>query len=277
MPTLPKGFLKKKARNSSDDPEEFRAPLGDHLEELRTRLTRSLLLLALGWTAGWVLEPHLYSILNRMIQETVVPVVTKSGSSYSEAFRNATEPFFLKLKLSFVIGLILVFPFIVLQLWGFVKPALKKRERRPFRIIGPVSLLLFFMGSGFCWLVLPSALKWFASFVDDFPGTNLIQEPGALIFFILKMMLAFGIGFQLPIVVYGLGAVGLISSEGLMKNWRQAMVFIFIGAATLTPSSDAFSMLMMAIPLCVLFMLSVYFVRITQRMKADELDDEDGD
>jgi sec-independent protein translocase protein TatC len=85
--------------------------------------------------------------------------------------------------------------------------------------------------------------------------------------FCLKMMLAFGIGFQLPLIVYALGAMNLLSAETLVKHWRHASVVIFVIAAALTPSNDAFSMLMMAIPLVILFMISVWAVKLTQGRK----------
>jgi sec-independent protein translocase protein TatC len=179
----------------------------------------------------------------------------------------------LQLRLSFAIGLIPATPLVILQLWGFVAPGLKERERRPFRVLAPFSILLFLLGAGFCWLILPAALQWFGSYLANYKDTSLIQSPSTMIFFIAKMMLAFGIGFELPLVVYALGALGLLSSETLIKYWRQATVFIFIAAATLTPSNDAFSMLMMAIPLCILFLISVYAVKFTQRKRKKQEED----
>ncbi len=262
----------KRARNPLD-PEEFRAPLVEHLEELRTRLLRIIALLVVGWVAGWYLLPYLYGFLNTAIQNTVKETI--GPGRYSEAFRNAPEAFMLKFKLSFLIGLVLTFPLIVIQIWGFIEPGLKPNERKPFRRMAPLSLILFVMGASFCWVILPSAIGWFSGFLNDF-NAQLIQEPGTMVFFVLKMMLAFGIGFQLPLIVFALGALGLLSAETLVEYWRQAATFIFIGSAILTPSNDAFSMLMMAVPLVVLFVISVYAVKIVQRKKkpTEEWEDE---
>ncbi|MCA1947409.1 MAG: twin-arginine translocase subunit TatC [Armatimonadetes bacterium] len=237
--------------------------LGDHLEELRTRIIRSLLWLTVGWVIGWQIQPWLYDQLNAMI----VANVKGPGIDYKEVFRNATEPFMLKFRLSFLIGLILAFPFIVLQLWGFVEPGLRPHESRPVKRLAPVSVLLFAMGVFFCWFILPSAFKWFVSYLAEFPGTALYQEPGTLVFFVLKMLLAFGFGFQLPLVVFLLGKVGLLEPGLLIRYWRQAAVAIFTLSAIVTPSNDAFSMLMMAIPLTILFAISVWAVRLTSRRK----------
>jgi sec-independent protein translocase protein TatC len=192
---------------------------------------------------------------------------------YKEVFRNATEPFMLKFRLSFLIGLILAFPFIVLQLWGFVEPGLRPHESRPIKRLAPVSVLLFAMGVFFCWFILPSAFRWFVGYLAEFPGTSLYQEPGTLVFFVLKMLLAFGFGFQLPLVVFLLGKVGLLEPGTLMKYWRQAAVAIFTLSAIVTPSNDAFSMLMMAVPLTVLFAVSVWAIRITSRKRPTEPDE----
>jgi sec-independent protein translocase protein TatC len=238
-------FLLRKQKRGPEDPEEFRLTLGEHLDDLRSRIIKILLLLAGGWVAGWFLQPWLYDFLNNLVT-TNVKAVLKDQSTYQEAFKNTTEAFMLKFKLSFLIGLVMVFPFCVLQIWAFIAPGLKPSERKPIARLAPLSLLLFGLGAFFCWIILPTALQWFAVFILEFPGTNLIQEPGSMVYFILKMMLAFGIGFQLPLVVYALGAVGLLSAETLVKYWRQAATFVFIASAIITPSNDAFSMLMMA-------------------------------
>lgn len=266
-----------KRRSSTEDTEEYRLTLGEHLEELRTRIIRVLVLITVGWIVGWYLQPPLYEYLNEMVK-TAIKGAIGANIDYKEPFKNATEPFMLKFKLSFLIGLIMVFPFCILQLWGFIKPGLKLKERKPIEKIAPWSLLLFIIGAGFCWIILPSALNWFAGYVLEFAGTSLYQEPGSMVYFVLKMMLAFGIGFQLPVIVFALGSMGLLSAETLTQYWRQWATAVFIGAAVLTPSNDAFSMLMMAVPLVILFAISVWLVKIVQKKKPGELGmEEEGD
>ena len=254
-----------------DNPDEFRATLVEHLEELRNRIVRSLLFIGVGWLAGWFLEPKLYSLLLDLVTRNVEEVL-KGKATIIWAFNNATEPFMLKIKLSFLIGMIFAFPFVVLQIWGFVKPGLKPTERKPIERVAPLSLVLFAMGVGFCCVILGPALRWFAAYLLEFPHTQLIQDPATIISFCMKMMLAFGIGFQLPLIVYALGAMNLLSAATLAKYWRHASVIIFFGAAVLTPSNDAFSMLMMAIPMVILFMISVFAVKATQGRRQTVLD-----
>jgi sec-independent protein translocase protein TatC len=249
--------------NLPDDPDQFRATLVEHLEELRTRVVRSVLFITVGWVLGWIFEPRAFGWLSNLVISNITAVV-HDPQRFKIIFDNFTEPFMLKIRLSFLLGLIVTLPFVVLQLWAFVRPGLKPKERRPIERAAPYSILLFAMGVVFCTLILGPCTRWFAGYLDDFPGTVLYQRPDTMITFCLKMMIAFGLGFQLPLVVWALGAVGLLSAETLVKYWRHAAVAIFFLAAAFTPSNDVFSMLMMAIPMVILFMISVYAVKVTQ-------------
>jgi len=261
-------------RNSSDEePEELRATLGEHLEELRTRILRIVYMLAIAWVVGWYIQPPVYDYINELVLKAIkqaIPTVV-----INEAFTNATQAFMLKFKLSFMLGLVMVIPFIVLQLWGFVAPGLKPNEKAPIKKLVPYTVFLFFLGVGCCWLILPSAFIWFAAYISDFKGAILNQEPGTLVFFVLKMLLAFGLGFQLPIVVFFLGKLGILTPETLTAHWRHATVAVFTISAMITPSNDIFSMLMMAVPLSILFVISVYAVKITSRKSKGSAEPDD--
>lgn len=233
------------------------------------------MLIGVGWLIGWFLEKPAFGWLSKLVLDNVAKAVG-DPNKVKIVFINYTEPFMLKLRLSFMIGLIFAVPFVVMQLWGFVRPGLKPQERRPIERVAPFSILLFAMGVGFCIAILGPCTRWFSSYLDEFPNTVLYQDPAAMISFCLKMMLAFGLGFQLPLVVWALGALNLLSAETLTKYWRHAAVGIFFLAAAFTPSNDAFSMLMMAVPMVVLFMISVYAVKLTQgRRKLSDTAGED--
>jgi sec-independent protein translocase protein TatC len=251
------------------DPDEYRLTLVEHLEELRDRIIRSLLIITVGSVIGWIAFPYIWDFLTLVVENGVNSALPK-GTSYSEAVFNASDFFFLKLKLSFQIGVILSFPFLVLELWGFIAPALKPKEQAPFKRLAPLSLILFLMGAGFCWFILPSAIAFFVQFAGEFRGVEIKQEAGKMIFFVLKMMLAFGICFQLPLVVYALGMLELLTAETLVKYWRQVFTAIFIGSAIITPSGDAFTMAMMGVPMFILFLISAWAVKITQNRKKRE-------
>lgn len=252
------------ALNNPEDPESFRQTLVEHLDELRSRIMRSLLVLCAGWAVGWFLEPSLYASINDIIRD---PSILPAGAQVSEAFRNFSDPFFLKFKLSFVIGLILSAPVISYQLWGFIRPALRPIERKPLKVVAPLSAVLFVVGASFGFLIIRPALRWFFSFLDSFEGVGILQEPGLFVMFVLKMLFAFGIGFQLPIVLWFLGQLELVTSELLYKNWRMAVTGISLASAFLTPGGDFFSFVAMAVPLALLYFAGIGALRVTERRK----------
>ncbi len=253
--------------NSPDhDPENFRLSLGEHLEELRQRIIRSFLIVCGFWIIAWFAFTPVYNLLtDRAV--AAVRAHLPPGSKFSEQFLHASDPFMLVFKVSFYLALVFSFPLLVMQLWGFIAPGLKPEEQKPLKRIGPVSLFLFCMGAFFCWLILPAAFSWFADYLVYFKQTDLNQEAGTMAMFSLKSILAFGIGFQLPLVVFILGSLNLLSSRTLMKYWRQGAVAIFFISGAITPSNDIPTMLMMAIPLTILFMISAYAVRYVQKGK----------
>jgi sec-independent protein translocase protein TatC len=261
-------------RNSSDEPEELRATLIEHLEELRTRLVRCIQVIVVGWVIGWFLQKPIYDLFNNIATKGIAD----SGvdpKRYNEAFTHFTDMFLFQMKFSFVLGLVMALPIILTQIWGFIAPGLRESEKRPLKRLAPFSIGLFFMGVAFCWWCLPPAVSWFISYLDNFPGAILNQQPGSMVLFMVKLLLAFGLGFQLPVIVYGLGAIGLLSAQTLAKYWRHGTVFVFVLSAVLTPSNDPLTMLMMAIPLSILFMISVWAVKIVQRKKVKVIDNPD--
>jgi sec-independent protein translocase protein TatC len=249
------------ARNPSVDPEEFRAPLHVHLDELRVRLIRSLWAICIAWVLAWFVAPHaVNAITNQAFSEISKkpPIVVTDITLY----------FMTQLKVSFAIALTAAMPIIINQIWGFVAPGLKENEKKPIVTVAPITVALFFLGCLFCWFVLPQCFAWFGTFMNQFPNTDLIQDQERLVVFSVKMMAAFGVCFQLPLIVYVLGRIGILSPDTMIQYWRQVVVFIFFVAAAVTPSSDPGSMMMIGIPLCVLFVISVYAVKFTTRKQA---------
>lgn len=255
---MPTRFIKR--RSFPEDPEEFRLSFVEHLDELRTRIIRSCVFVVLGWVAGWFLQPWVYSLLEKIVMDAV-----PKGSQATIAFHRITDPFMLKLSNSLVLGLILASPFLILQLWAFIAPGLKPEERAPFHKGAPVAIFLFFVGTFFGWIVLPSAYQWFGSYLSDYAHAGLFQDPLAMVSLSLKMLLAFGIGFQLPLVTYLLYRFGILRPQVINRYWRHSTVIIFVTSAILTPSNDPFSMLMMAIPLTILFFGTIVVIKLSER------------
>jgi sec-independent protein translocase protein TatC len=219
---------------------------------------RILLTITLGWGLGWFLQPYCYETLSEATHNFVPESI-----DYRETFRSITDPFMLKLKLAFYIGLVFALPFCVFEIWKFVAPGLRKHEKKYIKYLIPVSVVLFGVGVFCCWLILPSAFGWLVGFASEFSNTAVYQEPGTLLFFTLKMMLAFGLGFQLPVLVFCAAKLGLITPAALLRYWRHVVVAIFIMSMLFVPSADPMSLLMLAVPLSLLFFLSVAVVRLT--------------
>jgi sec-independent protein translocase protein TatC len=244
--------------------DEPRATFIEHLEELRKRIFRALVYVMLGWVVGFLVEPYVYYFLAKPLLQTM-------PKSTQLVFTHATEPFFLKFKLSLILGLLLVVPLIVGELWGFIAPGLTRQERRAVRFVAPFSAFLFFAGAACGYLILPKAFAFFLSYLQDYPQAVLYQNPAQYVTFVVKMMLAFGLGFQMPVVLMFLAQVGLATPESMWRYWRQAVVIIGLLAALLTPSGDAFSMLAVALPMVFLYFLSILLVaRIAKRRRQRE-------
>jgi sec-independent protein translocase protein TatC len=240
--------------------------LWEHLAELRSRIVRVLLYLVLGAIVCWLLYDPLLAFIKRPLD----PLVTKYHIGFW--YRHITGPFILKLQVSIIGGLILALPLLTLELWGFVAPGLTPSERKGFYFVVPLSLFFFFLGVTTAYLVLPSAFAYFASFLYSSSGKGveigLMQDPTLYWSFVMKMILAFGIVFQLPVVLMFLGWIGLITSSMLKKNWRHSIVLCSVVAAVATPSNDAPTMIMMAVPLMVLYVASIGLVAMVERFRA---------
>jgi sec-independent protein translocase protein TatC len=284
--------------------------LTEHLGELRSRIMRSLLYLILGAIIAYQFFSPLYGVLYRPLEKEMkrqnmervhrgdstvlfIPHATTDPASKADfdklaeavrwiydhpgtaplmsiVFRNFHEPFMVRLKISIVYGFILVLPFVLWELAQFLLPALTPQERRPLRLLAPVSVLLLAFGIVVAYMTMFYAMRWFLSYLDDFPQPAvLMQDPNDYILFFVKMMAAFGVAFQLPVVLMGGAYVGLITSKGLIKHWRWGVVVAALGGV-FTPSNDLFSMALMSIPLLLLYGGSIFLVMLIERIKAKE-------
>lgn len=235
--------------------DDAQMELVDHLGELRTRLFRAALYLVVGMIAAYNLYEPIYQLFAFPLQ----PILDKYDSSM--VFTNVADPFLLKMQVAFIAGITFAFPFITMELWGFVEPALTPEERKPIVFLAPFSVLLFLSGIATAYASLPACYSWMASFIGDGGNTILYQEPKSYILLTAKIMLAFGIGFELPVLLLFLARIGIINAVLMTKYWRHATVGIFVAAATLTPSNDPLTMLMMAVPMAGLYILSIGLVR----------------
>jgi len=242
------------------DIDDTQAPLLDHLIELRRRLLWSLL--ALGVAFGGCLY------FARVILVILVAPLKAAGQITiinTEVFGG----FFVELKVAFFAALMIAFPVIANQLWQFVAPGLYKKEKRallPFLLATPV---LFTAGASMAYFVaIPVALKFLLGFQGDLGGVTqqALPDVGNYLKFVMQFIFGFGISFLLPVLLMLLEHAGIVSFEQLKGAWRYAVVAAFVIAAVLTPP-DIGSQLLLALPLCALYFLSLIAIWFTRRRR----------
>ena len=222
----------------------------EHLTELRIRIIRSLIAVLIGAIAGWVLYPEIISFILDPYCETL-------GTDCTLRVDEPLEGINTRFMVSTYVGLALAVPVWLWQFWKFVSPGLHKGERRQGLILVGSGIVLFVAGITLAFLTLPRALD----FLVSVGGTDLITEfrAKAYISFVIKMMLAFGVGFQLPVVLIILQRLGILSYVTLRRQWRYAVVIIVVVVAVLTPSGDPISLLALSVPMYLLYELSILY------------------
>ncbi len=236
-------------------------PFLDHLEELRRRLLRSVLAVVVMSLVAFYFSDELMWFIVRPLGDVKLHVTQVTGSFYAY------------LKVALVGGIVAAAPIVFYQLWAFVAPGLYPQEKSKVLPLVLVSTLLFLAGGAFCYLlVLPYSLKFLIGFSGDLLSP--IITVGSYLTFAGMLMLAFGLGFEMPVVAYFLGTIGLISPRFLSKGRRYAVVLILILAAILTPTPDVATQLMLAGPLYLLYEISIIIVRITGRKKSEPITEQ---
>ena len=224
-------------------------PLTAHLAELRLRLIWCLLALAVGFIVCYAFSDKIVAALQAPLTLVGRPVkVPLQIIAPAEAFMTY-------IKVGLIAGLFLVLPVVLYQLWRFVAPGLLEHEKKytvPF-LVG--SAVLFYSGGVIFYLVLPFIINFLLSFATG--DIKALLSVGYSVTFCVRLMIAFGLVFQLPIVVIFLTQLGLLSSRLLVRYFRHAVVLIFIVAAVLTPTTDPLSLLFMVLPMLLLYGLSI--------------------
>ena len=222
----------------------------EHLTELRIRIIRSLIAVLIGAIAGWVLYPEIISFILGPYCETL-------GTDCTLRVDEPLEGINTRFMVSTYVGLAMAVPVWLWQFWKFVSPGLHKGEQRQGLLLVGGGIVLFVAGTMLAFLTLPRALD----FLVTIGGTDLITEfrAKAYISFVIKMMLAFGLGFQLPVVLIILQRLGILSYVTLRRQWRYAVVIIVVVVAVLTPSGDPISLLALSVPMYLLYELSILY------------------
>jgi sec-independent protein translocase protein TatC len=235
--------------------------LMEHLDELRKRIVRSFIFLALGFAAAWGFH-------DRFVGYIQAPL-NRIGKSL--VFTHPMDPLNLDLQVSLIAGAILASPFILFQVWMFIAPGLYQKERRfviPF-MAATVGLFLSGAAFGYFW-VLPGALQiLIVNFGHNFTSMVTIEEYSG---FFLSVILGLGISFELPVLIFFLALFGIVSPRFLWKNIRYAILAVFLVAAIICPSPDPWTMCIYAIPMLALYLIGIgvaWWVHPSRRKKKE--------
>jgi sec-independent protein translocase protein TatC len=239
----------------------------EHLEELRRRLVHSIIAVVICFFGCWFSAPRLVGIM----QKPIVEVLHKYGLPEKLVYLNPVDPFNLYVKVAGVAGLFVASPFVLYQIWLFIAPGLYRNEKRyvmPFMV---TSVTLFIAGGYFGYrIVYPQALNFLIDFGKQFQPMITIEEYTQLF---VTIILGMGVIFEMPILVFFLALMGIVSAGWMWRNIRYAILAIFIVAAIITPTPDVVNMCIFAAPMVALYMLSIgiaWFVHPTQRKKRAE-------
>jgi sec-independent protein translocase protein TatC len=241
------------AAPSGESEKESMPTMGflDHLEELRKRIVNSVVAVAVGFGICWWKVERIYDIMQRPIMEAL----EKHHLSEKLVYLNPTEPFNLYLKIAALAGLFLTSPFVLYQVWMFISPGLYRREKRyvvPFMIS---TITLFLCGGYFGYkIVYPRALDFLIGFGAQFQPMITIGEYTQLF---LSIVLGMGLIFEMPILVFFLSVMGIMSPKFMLKNFRYAILIIFVIAAIVTPTPDIVNMCIFAAPMLALYAVSI--------------------
>ena len=234
----------------------------EHLEELRKRIIYSIIAVAVGFFACWGYAEKIFGLMQRPIMDAL----QRNGMSEKLVYLNPTEPFNLYLKIGFMSAIFVTSPFVLYQVWMFISPGLYRHEKRyvlPFMFS---TILLFVSGGLFGYkMVYPAALDFLIGYGKQFQPMITIGEYTDLF---LTIILGLGIVFELPIVVFFLSIMGVVTAGWMWRNIRYSILVIFIIAAILTPTTDILNMCLFAAPMVGLYILSIgvaYLVHPAQR------------
>ncbi len=259
--------------------DEKAMPLLDHLIELRSRLLNSLIAILVLFFVCYYFAPEIYDFLVAPLAD----VLEEMGGQRRLIFTALHEAFFTYIKVAFFAALFVSFPFIAIQVWMFIAPGLYKNEKRAFAPFLVATPILFFAGGALVYyFIFPLAWKFFLSF-ESVGGAGALPiqleaKVDQYLSLVMRLIFAFGLCFELPVVMTLLARVGMVTSKGMKKNRKYAIVLAFVAAAVLTPP-DVISQIGLALPTMVLYEISIISVRMIEKKRGDfeEDDDEDED
>lgn len=246
-------------QKTQNDPEENQMPLLSHLNELRLRLTRIVIMVLIGFIGFYGVSELAYTYLAE-------PLTRYLPEGSTLIYTSPQGAFFTYLKVALMLSILGTSPFTFYQIWAFIAPGLYKEEQRAVLPLAFFSAFFFLAGAAFCYItVFPIAFKFFMGFTTDMVRPMISVEE--YLSFALKLIIAFGLVFEMPLFSYFLARLRLITPEGMRRYRKYAILVIFIVAAILTPP-DVFSQVLMAFPMIFLYEVSIYITKIARRTRA---------
>jgi sec-independent protein translocase protein TatC len=222
-------------------------PLREHLLELRKRVFLAACGLVVGAIGGWFLYAPLLEVLRRPLDVAG----TAQGKDIALNFTALGSPLDMQIKAALFLAAILTAPWWLYQVWAFVTPGLTRRERTyAYSFVG-AAVPLFLGGLALAWWVLPHAVGMLTEFIPD--GVNGFFTAQEYLSFVMRLLIAFGLSFVLPVLLVALNFAGILRHETLAKGWRWAVLIAFVFAAIMTPTPDAWTMILVAMPICLLY------------------------
>lgn len=248
--TADENAVARKAGEGAEDAEDADRPMGlmDHLNELRSRMVKCCIAVGLGFMACWI-------VVDPMFDALVAPLLAVLPKGSHAIYTTLPEGFFTRMYIAFVAGVFVSSPVLFYQVWAFISPGLYDEEKRYIIPIAIASALFFICGGAFCYfIVFPYAFSFFVSFATE----EIVAMPKVSDYlgFVLKLILAFGLIFEMPLFAFFLARMGLITAAQMRRVRRYAVLTIFIVAAILTPP-DVVSQLLMACPMLILYEVSI--------------------
>lgn len=249
------------------EPEEKTMGLMDHLNELRWRLVRCFIAAGVGFLLCWTVVEPIFNFIT-------APLLSALPAHGTAMYTTLPEPFFVRMFVAFVTGLFVTSPYIFYQIWAFISPGLYEEEKKGLLPIALLSAIFFIGGGVFCYfIVFPYAFNFFLGFSSE--QIQAMPRITDYLDFVIKLLLAFGLIFEMPLFSFFLSRMGLITAQMMRKVRRYAVLCIFIVAAILTPP-DVVSQLLMAMPMLLLYEISILVAAAFGRKKKEKKEEEEG-
>jgi sec-independent protein translocase protein TatC len=236
--------------------------LGEHLVELRRRLGIIGVSIVLAAIGGWFLADPVWAALS----DPVMEIAQRRGRDADINYTSVTEAFDTKVAIALVLGIVMAAPVWLYQIWAFFVPALMRKERRYALGFLSAAIPLFFAGVTAGWLVLPNIVILLTGFAPEQSSTLLTAK--VYLDFALKLVVAVGVGFVLPVFLVLLTVIGVLSAQSIIRGWRWAIVMIAVFTALATPAADVVSMVLLAIPMIFLYFIAAGIAWLNDRRVA---------